>query len=139
MIYRTHKNQHTKMDTEERSSDLMEIIYFELNNWFSGEHYPNDEPFLSWLQDDLNIKFLDEEWVKKNCLCVVFCYVDMSQNFCITATQEWVENNCPKLLTDYTKFLRYPDEYGDVYGWLGHKFLTYEDVNIGITEIDDED
>ena len=62
----------------------------------------------------------------------------MSQHFCITATREWVEKNCPKLLTEYTKFLRYPDEDGDVQGRFGHWFLPYSEENFGITDIDDD-
>lgn len=31
-----------------------EVIYFELNNWFSGEHYPAEEPFTTWIGNDLN-------------------------------------------------------------------------------------
>ena len=31
----------------------MEIVYFELNNWFSGRDYPNEEPFTTWCDDDL--------------------------------------------------------------------------------------
>ena len=115
-----------------------EIVYFELNNWFCGQHYPDEEPFLTWLHDDLNIYFDNEEWVKENKLCVVFSLVDMSSNYCITATKEWVESNCPRLLTEYKQFLRYPDENGCVYGQCGHKFLNYSEENIGITYNDDE-
>lgn len=111
---------------------MNEVVYFELNNWFAGRDYPNEEPFLSWMRDDLNIKFDNDEWVKENKLCVVFDFVDMSQNFCITATKKWVENNCPKLLTTHTEYLRCPDEYGDVYGRFGHKFLEYNEDNFGV-------
>lgn len=112
-----------------------EIIYFELNNWFAGRDYPDDEPFLSWMSDDLKIKFHDEEWVIENKLCVVHDIVDMSSNFCITTTKEWVEDNCPDLLTKYTEFLRTPDEYGNVIGHFGHDFLEYDEYNFGITEV----
>lgn len=113
-----------------------EIIYFELNNWFAGVHYPDSEPFLSWMKDDLNTKFRDEEWVKENKLCVVADMIDMSQNFCVTATKEWVNMNCPSLLTTYTNYLRVPDEYGDVYGQFGHEFLEYDENNFGIEYVD---
>ena len=33
------------------------IIYFELNNWFSERDFPDDEPFISWFEDDLKISF----------------------------------------------------------------------------------
>lgn len=110
----------------------MDIIYFELNNWFRGEDYPDEEPFLSWMKNDLELKFLDRHWVKENQLCVVAKLVDMSTNFCITATRGWVENNCPKLLTDHNKFLRFPDEDGIVYGKFGTEFLCWRPDNFGI-------
>ena len=109
---------------------MEKVIYFELNNWTSGKYYPDDNPFDEWVEDDL---FLDENWVKENKLCVVNSIIDMSFNFCITATEKWVKENCPKLLTDYREFLRYPDEDGYVYGRFGDEFLEYGDENIGIT------
>lgn len=115
---------------------MNEIVYFELNNWFAGRDYPDDEPFLSWMSNDYNIRFNDEEWVKDNKLCVVRDLVDMSTNFCITATKEWVENNCPSLLIEHIKYLRIPDEDGYAYGRFGHEFLEYCEENFGITEVD---
>lgn len=114
------------------------VVYFELNNWFRDEHYPDDEPFITWLGNDLNITFNNEDWVKENKLCVVRSMIDMSTNFCITATKEWVENNCPKLLTEYKKFLRYPNEDGYVDGQFGNEFLEYTENNIGIKTIYDD-
>ena len=116
-----------------------DIIYFELNNWFCGRDYPNDEPFKSWMSDDLHIKFNNEDWVKENKLCVVKIFVDMSCNFCITATREWVEKNCPKLLSEYKQFLRLPDEFGDVEGRFGTTFLDYCEANIGLEDREEDD
>ena len=110
----------------------MDIVYFELNNWFSGRDYPNAEPFLSWMRDDLNQKFRDEEWIKENKLVVVESLVDMSMNFCITATKEWVEENCYELLSTYENFVRKPEDGEDVpYGRFGCPFLEYKEENIG--------
>ena len=133
-----------------------EFVYFELNNWFAGRDYPNAEPFITWCEDDKEHGFSNEQFVRENELCVVCSIVDMSFNWCITAKREWVENNCPKLLSDdlttvvmerhykgivtyknetypYSQYLRYPDENGDVYGQFGHKFLPWSRENIGIT------
>lgn len=115
------------------------FVYFELNNWFPGDHYPDEEPFTKWIGNDLNIYFNNENWVKENKLCVVRSIIDMSMNFCITATKEWVEKNCPKLLTKHIKFLRYPDEDGDVYGQFDNKFLEYSEENFGIEKIYDDE
>ena len=114
----------------------MEIVYFELNNWFSGRDYPNAEPFLSWIQcnkeNKYYIQFRDESWIKENKLVVVESLVDMSMNFCITATKEWVEQNCPELLSIYKEFIRQSDEDDETpYGRFGCPFLEYEEDNVG--------
>jgi hypothetical protein len=87
------------------------------------------------MQNDFKIKFKDKEWAEENKLCVATDFVDMSQNFCITATKKWVEENCPELLTRYREFLRTPDNDGEVYGRFGHCFLEYKEENFGVTEI----
>ena len=112
---------------------MTDVVYFELNNWFPGIHYPDEEPYITWLGDDENIIFLDnEQWVIDNKLCVVFYVIDMSLNFLITATKSWVEQNCPTLLTKHAEFLRYPDEDGRVYGRFPHiEFLPYSEENFG--------
>lgn len=114
---------------------MQDIVYFELNNWMPGRDYPDNDRFEKWLGNDLQLFFDDDEWVKENKLCVAETYIDMSVNFCVTATKRWVEDNCPELLTEYTKFLREPDDEGDVHGRFGTQFLEYCDENIGITYV----
>lgn len=113
----------------------MEVIYFELNNWFCGRDYPNAEPFISWMANDLKQKFRNEDWVKENKLVVIESNVDMSLNYCITATKEWVQLNCPEMLTKYTKFIKFiksSEEYDDLpEGRFGCPFLEYNEANIG--------
>lgn len=117
-----------------------DIIYCEFNNWSLGKYYPAVEPFLSWLSNDMNIVFNHSQWVKSQKMCVVRHMIDMSTNYCITTTREWVEKNCPELLTKYQEFLRYPDKYGEVYGQFGDEFLSYEESNFGIKDVwDNED
>lgn len=123
---------------------MSDIVYFELNDWTLGEHYPNEEPFISWVGNNRNnsTTLYDEIWVKQNKLCIVADFIDMSVNFCVTATKEWVLENCPKLLTDYKNFLRFPDEDGLVEGRFGNVFLEYSEENFGIifrSEDDEED
>lgn len=113
---------------------MEEIVYFELNNWFSGRDYPNEEPFATWMSFPIN--FMNSKWVKENKLVVVQRLVDMSVNFCISAPRSWVENNCPTLLTKHTKFLRTRNKYGDVEGKFA-EFMEYCDENIGIHELAD--
>lgn len=129
-----------------------DVVYFSVDNWFSGRDYPYDEQFIKWMGDDLNQSFRNEEWVKENKLCVKWGFIDMSMNYCVTAPREWVEQNCPKLLTNdeyeydlissdkgrqtykgkYSDFVYQPDEEGnppeDKFGW---SFLEYCDENIG--------
>lgn len=110
----------------------MEVIYFELNNWACGRDYPDAEPFLCWMLDDEDQKFEDEDWVKENKLVVVESYVDMSMNYCVSATKEWVDLNCPELLTKYTQFIRHSDEPDELpQGRFGCPFLEYNVNNFG--------
>ena len=114
------------------------IIYFQLNNWFEGDDYPDAEPFLSWLEDDSNLFFLNEDLVSKNKLCVSANFIDMSISFRITATKEWVEKTCPELLTTYSKFIRVPDKDENIKDRFGYNFLEYSNENIGVEWIDDD-
>lgn len=125
-----------ELNKDDKEKQTQEIVYFELNNWFADRDYPATEPFISWLRDDFKIRFNNEDWIIANKLCVVKDFIDMSQNFCITATREWVEQNCPTLLTEHTKFLRIPNQDGEVYGRFGHLFLEYDKQNFGITNMD---
>lgn len=92
---------------------LEDLVCFEVNNWTPGEDYPLCEPFISWMGNDLNLKFGDEDWCKKNRICVKGSAVDMSVSFQVTATREWVEQNCAcLLLPEYTEFVyTYPEPY----------------------------
>ena len=141
---------------------MKDIVYFELNNWFAGRDYPNAEPFLSWLRNDFNQTLLSDEWAKENKLCIVATPIDMSMNYCVTATKEWVLENCPDLLSDkeydvtfirgyigkekevvehysFSEFLRFPDKYGDVYSKFGMEFLPYTEENFGVTWVYEDD
>ena len=111
---------------------MEDVVYFELNNWSAGDHYPDDEPFCTWLLDDISQYFLNDKWVKENQLCVVADIIDMAVNICVSATKQWVQENCPLLLTDYSEFIRQPDDSGVVQGRFGHKFTTYSPNEIGI-------
>ena len=79
---------------------MEEIIYFSVNNWFSGENYPPTENFKKWLGNDLKQTFLSDTWAKENKLCIYNTLIDMSCNYTVSAPREWVEKNCPELLTD---------------------------------------
>lgn len=124
------------------------IVYFEINNWFAGSDYPDTEPFISWLSDDLNQKFLDDAWCKKNKLCVTYELIDMSQNFKVTATYGWVKENCPCLLEkEYSQFVcdmnesDYDDEDAEFYEDFRYgsgPFLKWCEENFGCHEYDNE-
>ena len=77
-----------------------DVIYISVNNWFCGRDYPPLDCFKKWLGDDLNQTFRNDEWAKSNKLCIYYGVYDMSQSYTISAPREWVENNCPELLTD---------------------------------------
>lgn len=117
------------------------IVYFELNDWSPGYH-PDVEPFLSWvcMRKDKNyyINFRDEQWVKNNELVIVESLVDMSINFCVSAKRQWVEQNCPELLSKYQEFIRIEEDGDDIlYGDYGCPFLKWSKDNIGIHHADE--
>ena len=141
------------------------VICFELNDWFSGQDYPPEEPFVSWIK---NGQFSEDAWCKENKLCVVAGNFDMSRNWCIAAPKDWVISNCPKLLGNgqftyktiqshwdasqasmvddviihvrkYADFLRYQDKDGNVYGRFGWPFQEYSEENFGVKFWIDDD
>lgn len=139
MVVYNEENSVKVKRKEEKIMTEKEIIYFELNNWFPGEHYPDEEPFTTWMGNDLCLAFNNEDWVIENELCVVTSTIDMSTNFCITATKDWVLENCPRLLTEHTKFLREKEEDEDyVYGQFDDQFLEYDEANFGIHYVDED-
>lgn len=132
---------------------MEEIIYFELDNWFSGRDYPNVEPIKTWVE---NNQFNNDAWCKENKLCVMAGPIDMSLCWCVAAPRSWVEKNCPCMLNDgeleyaliitskdgqereahkyrATDFLCHPDEDGTVYGKLSDwEFPEYKEENFGV-------
>ena len=112
----------------------MDIVYFSLNNWVPGVCYPYVDPFKTWMET-LEETLANEDWCKENKLCVYVGVVDQSLNFTISATKEWVEKNCPELLTEYTQFVFTPEEgktIPDHDDWY-QPFLEYCEENFGIT------
>ena len=84
-----------------------DVIYFSVNNWFCGRDYPDTPNFRKWLGDDLKQSFTNDEWCKENKLCVTCQVIDMSFGYAISAPREWVEKNCPEILTnkEYSYYL----------------------------------
>lgn len=85
-----------------------DVVYFSVNNWFCGRGYPPLDCFRKWFGNDLNQSFRNDSWCKENKLCVYYGDIDMSQNYTVSAPKDWVEKNCPELLTDdeYTYIIR---------------------------------
>lgn len=110
-----------------------DIVYFSVNNWNCGIHYPDTEIFRKWLGDDEDQYFMNDEWCKENKLCVYCGVIDMSFNYTVSAPKEWVEKNCPELLTNYSDFIFLPKEgetkpeYDDCH----QPFLDYCEENFG--------
>ena len=145
------------MDT--LGTDVMnnnDIVKFTLNNWMVGEDYPPGEPFETWMSF---YTLTHNNWCREQKICVYYGNIDMSTNYCVTATREWVEKNCPKLLTDesytyketiykgyglketiektakYSDFVVYEDddeeEVNNRFDW---PFLEYKEENFGSFE-----
>lgn len=111
-----------------------EIVYFEVNNWFCGRDYPNSKFFIECLKDDLKQRFQNDKWCKEQEICVVFCIVDMSYNYNVTAKKSWVFENCPELFDDENKrFICVPEEDCELPDCnLDGYFLEYCPDNFGV-------
>lgn len=109
--------------------DKPDVIYFSVNNWFCGENFPPTENFKKWLSNDLNQTFRNDTWCKENKLCVYYGCVDMSQNYTVSAPREWVELNCPELLTDeeYTYVTRVGRPKKKLFG--GYEYVWEEETH----------
>lgn len=136
---------------------MSDVVYISVNNWFCGRDYPDTPNFRKWLGNDLKLAFDNNDWVKENKLCVNAGNIDMSSNYTITAPKEWVEQNCPELLTDdeysydlissvngretykkkFSDFVFHPNEDGDVEDKYGWPFLEYCEENIGVHYYED--
>lgn len=111
--------------------EKQDIIKFSVNHWSTSFH-PAEEPFTTWMSDyHYDEYLLNEEYVKKHKLVVVFADIDMSWSFCVTAPREFVEKECPCLLYNEKnkEFLFDPDEEE---GLVCCKFKDYTEENIGI-------
>ena len=125
----------------------MDVIYFSVNNWGSGNYYPPTENFEKWMGDDLNQMFTNDAWCKENKLCIYYGIIDMSINYTVSASREWVEKHCPELLTDdeyilediehkkkYSDFVYTPEEGEDLpdNDYIGNMpFREYNEENFG--------
>lgn len=129
-----------------------DIVHFTLNNWMVGEDYPPGEPFETWMSF---YTLTHNNWCREQKICVYYGNIDMSTNYCVTATREWVEKNCPQLLSDdtytyketvykgsskqiiegigkFSDFVVYEDDDGEeVNNRFNWPFLEYKEENFG--------
>ena len=47
---------------------MEEIIHFEINNWFAGRDFLDDEIFRKWIND---YQFRADEWCREYKICVM--------------------------------------------------------------------
>lgn len=117
-----------------------DAIYFEMDNREAGLGYPDDEPFRTWFKEPHNLCLRDYVFAHQNQLCVYIQEIeDGVLNFVVSAGRKWVEKTCPKLLTEYSKFLIQKDEYGDWRGYFGLEPMEWRPEYFGISWYSDED
>lgn len=107
-----------------------EIIYFELGSLQPLLDYPDEDPFLSWMgyYDPTMLPImLDSPWCKQHKICVKSSIENGAFRFKITATKDWVNRMCPRLLQFYTDFVVENPEPGE--------FLEYTEENFGVKEV----
>lgn len=120
---------------------MEELVYFEVNNWIPGRYYPDNFTFDKWVgnedtdddEDDSLWRrntFFDDEFLKKNELVISFGFIDQSFDFCVVAKKSWVEQNCPSLLNEDSKFLAMMRD-GKLESNFGIPYLEYTAENFG--------
>lgn len=116
------------------------IIWFEFNNWFAGVHFPDEEPYLSWMyptydkDKDLSISlFMDEAFVNKNKLAVYYYSIDMSDDYVVGATESWIMKNCPNLLDKHKKFVIGKSKVGEQVELVAPNINDYYEKSITVT------
>ena len=88
----------------------MEIVYFELNNWFPGRDYPDAEPFNSWINTPTYTDaFEDNDWCIENNRMDLNDRFDEEKNGCTTKEVGYKSNlkwwfKCPRGLHDSDQY-----------------------------------
>lgn len=119
------------------------IVWFEFNDWISGDDFPDEELYLSWMrperQKDHELYvpvFSDTKFLKENELVVVSTCIDMSHHYIIGAKESWINQHCPSLLGKYKKFVlgtstQGEEEYISSNALLSFINLMYDDKTKG--------
>lgn len=119
------------------------IVYFQCNNWtpypeeasrFIYDYLEGD--FCSEDPDSTSVLKTPEEidkWIRENDLCINQDLYDMSNQYWVTTTKEWLEENFPELLGVASEI---PED--DL--WVGDhmNFLQYREENVGCHLVENE-
>lgn len=111
----------------------MEPVYVEINNWGTND-YPQNRSGRDLLRLCENFYMKSVLlFLKKIGLCVVGSHVDMSNNYCITMSEETAKIYFPELFEpESTKFLRYGVGEEAPIGKFGCPFLELKPKNYGM-------
>lgn len=108
------------------------VVYFQCNDWspspkeaerFIHQYLEGDFSEHTPMKTDAEV----DEWIENDCLCINCDIYDMSIQYWITTTKEWLEQNFPELLS-------FVSEEPKDYLFKGDKkyFLKYSEENIGV-------
>ena len=108
---------------------MSELIKFWVNDWAPENDFPDEEPFSTWMQEEV---FCDavldgtaDKYCKANKICAVYDLIDQSVEFSVVAPREWVETVCPCIIgTKFEKkaeakigrFVKFPEYKESNYG-----------------------
>ena len=119
----------------------MKPIYVEINNWGTN-YYPQNQSGrdLLYLCENFYAKPV-VPFLKEIGLCVVGSQEDMSNNYCITMSEETAKTHFPELFNpESAKFLRYGEEGEEVpTGQFGCPFLELKPENYGMWVSEEKD
>lgn len=89
-----------------------DIVYFEINDWWAGETFPDKEPFIDWCWE-IRSYLLNTSWCKENKIISIGYWEDMSISVIVAAPIDWVKENCPSLLDEDRRFILTEEEIED--------------------------
>lgn len=118
----------------------MKPVYVEINNWGANDYPQNQSGRDLLCLCETFYKKPVALFLKKIGLCVVGSQEDMSNNYCITMSEETAKTHFPELFNpESAKFLRFEEDGEVPTGRFGCPFLELKPENYGMWVSEEKD
>lgn len=114
-----------------------ELIYFTINNWNNGIHYPDTENFRKLYDKSIDtFVFHYDDYCKEHKLAVYECLIDMSLGYTIVAPMEYVMKYCPEIIGSEFDETNKSGRYDNMQSMFWMHYPEYKKENFCCTIID---